>query len=435
MISRRVFLSAGGALALGFSTGTPAPALGNRQLRILQWKHFVPGYDDWFLNKFVPEWSARNSVDVVVDRIGLSDLDAAVNAEAAAGQGHDLVMLLAPPALYEDLVVDHRDVYEECVSRYGPVPDFVVRSTRNPATERHFGFCTAYVPALLTYRRDLWEGIGTPQPDDWDEIRRSGRRIKLLHGKPVGLSLAAEHNGEHTLRAVLSSFGGSVQDEGGRPALESAATREAVKFVRALYQEAMTEDVLGWNPTSNNTFMLSGECSLTVDTLSICRAGETKDLEVADKLWLAPVPVGPAGRFAPSFGIHTYFTWQFAENVDAAKQFLVDYVGHSRDALLASGFQNMPSFANAVPDLGQILGNDPTATRPDKYAVLSAGADWTTNIGFPGHTNAAAAEVLSGGVIARMFSGAATDRVTVDDAVSAAAAEVAAIYERRGRAG
>lgn len=435
MLSRRVFLYGSGAFTLNPSTWASAQSASVRPLKILQWMHFVPGYDDWFLNKFVPAWGVRNSVDVVVDRIGLSDLDRAISAEAAAGQGHDLIMVLAPPALYEEMVIDHRDIHEECVSRYGKAPEFVMRSTRNPATGRLFGFCTAYVPALLTYRRDLWEDIGTPQPNDWDEVRRSGRRIKLLHGTPVGLSLAAEHNGEHTLRAILASFGGSVQDENGHPVLDSTATREAVKFVRALYQEAMTEDVLGWNPTSNNTFMLSGECSLTVDTLSIARAGEAKDMGVADKLWLAPVPEGPAGRFAPSFGIHTYFIWQFADNIEPAKQFLVDYIAHSRDALLASGFQNMPSFGNSVPDLPAILSNDPSATRPEKYDVLASGADWTTNIGFPGHTNAAAAEVLAAGVVSRMFSAAATDRESADEAVSAAAAEIGAIYTKRGQSG
>lgn len=150
---------------------------------------------------------------------------------------------------------------------------------------------------------------------------------------------------------------------------------------------------------------------------------------MADELWLAEVPEGPAGRFAPSFGIHSYFVWKFADNIETAKRFLVDYVGASRSALLASGFQNMPSFENAVPDLQAVLSNDPTAPRPDKYTVLASGADWTTNIGFPGHTSAAAAEVLGSHVVSRMFAEAATQRMTPEEAVSAAASEVRAIYD------
>ncbi len=400
------------------------------KLSILQWKHFVPGYDAWFNNTFVAEWSARTGIEVTVDQVGLSDIGKVVAGEAAAGAGHDLLMLLAPPAVYEDKVIDHREIYEESANRYGEIPDIALKSTYNPVSGRYFGFCTAYAPALITYRRDLWDSVGAT-PDTWDEVWRSGRRIKLLHQNPVGISLAPEHNSEHTLRAILTSFGGTVQNTDGVATLSSNATREAVKFVTALFQEAMHDDVLNWNPTSNNTFMLSGEYSLTVDTLSIARAGEAKRLDVADKLWLAPAPEGPAGRFAPSFGIHSYFIWKFAEHPETAKQFLVDYIGASRDALLASGFQNMPIFGNAVPDLAQILGDDPTATRPDKYASLAHGADWTTNIGFPGYTNAATVEVLNRRLISRMFAQAATGRITTDEAVSAAASEVKAIFDER----
>ena len=38
---------------------------------------------------------------------------------------------------------------------------------------------------------------------------------------------------------------------------------------------------------------------------------------------------------------------------EGAKRFLVDYIGNSRQAFLASGFQNMPSFPGTTPDFAQ----------------------------------------------------------------------------------
>ena len=50
------------------------------------------------------------------------------------------------------------------------------------------GVCTHHV---LSYRKDLWDAVGE-QPKSWDDIRKGGRKIKLLHEKPVGISLAAD---------------------------------------------------------------------------------------------------------------------------------------------------------------------------------------------------------------------------------------------------
>ena len=85
----------------------------------------------------------------------------------------------------------------------------------------------------------------------------------------MGFSLAPEDNSNYTLRAIMYCFGASEQDADGNPALKSKATLEAIKYVKALYEEAMSKDVLTWDAASNNRFMLNGEGCLTLDTVSI----------------------------------------------------------------------------------------------------------------------------------------------------------------------
>jgi multiple sugar transport system substrate-binding protein len=249
-----------------------------------------------------------------------------------------------------------------------------------------------------------------------------------LHENPVGISLAPEPNSNHTMRAIMYSFGSSVQDTNGTPVLKSKQTLEAIKYVKALYEEAMTEEVLTWNPTSNNSFMVSGTGCLTLDTMSIARASEKLERPFANDLQLAKAPEGPAGRLAPSFSILTYFIWTFAKNIQGARQFLVDYTGHTRAGFLASGFQNMPSFPDAVPDLTQLVGTDVNATPPDKYGVLAAAASWTTNVGYPGYTSAATAEIMDRGLIPTMFAKAATGDLTPEETLNQADHEVRAIF-------
>jgi multiple sugar transport system substrate-binding protein len=395
----------------------------------MQWKHFVPGYDAWFHDTYVKEWGERNDTEVIVEFVGLGDIAGRAAAEAEVQQGHDLVLLLASPAIHEDQVIDHREIYEECERRYGRAPDIAIKSTYNPRTDKYLGFCSGFLPPLLTYRKDLWDGVGAT-PDSWEDVRRGGRQIKLLHGAPVGISLAPEHNSNHTMQAVMHSFGSSVQSAESFPTLKSRNTLDAIKYVKALYEEAMTEEVLGWDAASNNSFMVAGTGCLTLDTISIARASEKLARPFAPDLRLAKAPEGPAGRLAPSFGILTYFIWKFADNIDSAKQFLVDYVGHLRQGFLASGFQNFPSFPNAVPDLSELVSNDPDATPPDKYTVLANGADWTTNVGHPGYTNAAIAEVSGTGLIPTMFAAAATGKLTPEEALDQTDNQVRLIFDK-----
>jgi multiple sugar transport system substrate-binding protein len=212
--------------------------------------------------------------------------------------------------------------------------------------------------------------------------------------------------------------------------MKSKAALETIKYVKTLYEEAMTEEVLAWDNASNNRFMLSGEGCLTLDTMSIARASETMELPILKDLRLAKAPVGPSGRLAPSFGFLTYVIWNFAENIEGAMRFLADYVASSRQGFLASGFQNMPSFPDAVPDLTAVVANDAGASPPDKYSALADASTWTTNVGHPGYTNPAIGEIYDKGLIPTMFARAATGQLTPEEALDQADKEARQIFQK-----
>jgi multiple sugar transport system substrate-binding protein len=433
-LSRRRLLKAGGAAAL-LAGGVPGITLPDRPqarqktLRILRWKHFVPSFEEWFSETYIQEWGAQNDTQVIVDNVGTADIESHAEAEADAQRGHDLVFSLKPVAVFEDQVIDHREVYEECERRHGRVAEFATQSTYNPRTRKYFAFCGAYQAAVLTYRKDLWDAVAIA-PDSWEDILAGGRRINLLHDSPAGFSLAPEDNSNWTMRAIMYGFGSSEQDVDGNPALKSKAMLEAITYLKALYEQAMAKDVLTWDHTSNNRVMLDGEGCLTLDALSIVRASESLKLPVTRDLQLGKMPEGPAARLGPAFGLVTSLIWKFSSNIDGAKQFLVDYIASSRQALIASGFQNMPSFTDAVSDLATLVANDPAASPPDKYSLLPGGTSWTTNIGHPGYTNAAIGEIFHAGLIPTMFARAATGQLTPEEALDQADGEVRVIFEK-----
>ena len=429
-LSRRTVLAGTGALGIGTALGTPgrARAAGRKRLGILQWSHFVPGYDRWF-DAWARSWGEQHDTDVTVDHVGVNALNSTAAAEVSAGRGHDLVMFLRPRPVHEPDVIDHREIVEECQRRYGKPLELAVRSTRNPRSGKFHGFCDMVVPDPVNYRSDLWADAGQT-PDDWDRVRLGGKAIKARTGIPVGIGLSAEDDSAIALRVLLLCFGGAEQDANGAPALASKETVEAVKYVTALYREAMTPAVLAWDPSSNNRAMLAGQSSLVMNAISITRSAENDRLPIGSKIALARPPRGPARRIGLPHATSVYVVWKFAENVEGAKAFLVDLVGHSREAFQASESYDFPAFPDRVKDLPALLAKDPKASPPDKYAVLADALDWMTNLGAPGYANAALDDAYGTWVLNTMFARAATGADTAEAAVKQADQKLRQIWQK-----
>ena len=328
-ISRRQLLHTAGSVALAAGVGARIiiPGRANAQqktLKILQLKHFVPAYDKWFNETYTKAWGEKNNTRVMVENVGIGDILNHAAEESKAQQGHDLFAYPLPIPTYEDEVIDHRELYEECERKYGKAHDLVLKTTYNPKTQKFWGFGDYYIVMSISYRKDLWDAVGTV-PDTWEDVRQGGRKIKLFHDKPLGIGLGGDPDGEVAVRAILYSFGASEQDADNRPALKSPAALEAFKFVKALYEETMIAEVLTWDPASNNRLMLEGVGSLVLNAISITRTAENTKNPVGEQIWLAPVPQGPVRHLTPPW-LQTYVIWKFATNIDGAKQFLVDYI-------------------------------------------------------------------------------------------------------------
>ncbi|MGI9437033.1 MAG: extracellular solute-binding protein [Geminicoccaceae bacterium] len=393
----------------------------------------MPEFDRWFNESYVREWGEQNDTQVIVDNVGMTSLNGRAAAEVSAQKGHDLCLFLGPPAAFEDQVIDHREIYEQCERRYGAPIDLAIKSTYNPKTGKYYGFSDSYVPDPINYRKDLWDDVGV-FPDSWDDVRVGGRKIKRKHGIPVGIGLAPELDTNMALRSVMAAYGSSVQNAEGEPTLKSRQTLDAIKFVKALYEETMTDEVFSWDPSSNNRLMLAGRGSLTVNAISITRTGEAQRIPVADRISLARAARGPVGRVGLQHLIDVYVIWKFASNIDGAKKFLVDYVGQSRKAFLASKFYNFPCFPNMVPDQHELIAHDAQASPSNKYDLFRDVEDWAVNVGYPGYANAAIDEIFTSWIISKMFAEAAAGRMRPDEALNHADSEVRRIFEKwRGR--
>jgi len=444
MTSRRDFLrlAAGGmavaALPLGCGSNkstakaaakTSANGSKRPTLRIAQWNHLLPNYDLWFDSEYVKRWGEEHNADVVVDHFPYTQLLERAEIEVRERRGHDMFAFpLGLPFRFADAIIDHSDIIEEARRKVGPLAPHVERSVRNAKTGRYLAFPNFWVAQPAIYRSDVWAQAGLA-PTSWDTVRKAGPRLKAA-GHPIGIGLGPEGDAQLTLAGLMFAYGASVQDEEANVAIGRPATVEAVKVGVEIYRTGMTPDVLGWNdPVSDNRALLSGQASLIIDPLSSVRAAEKQNTDLAPKLALAKVPAGPAG---PLGGIvaHSYFIWNFAEQTDLAKQFLVDMVSDYKEALIRSEFYNLPAFPGGVQDIDGILAADAAANPKGKYSVLAKAAEWSTNAGHPGHDNAAIDEVVNQYIVPKMFAAAARGDMSAEEAVKQAEAQVKPIFDK-----
>ena len=431
---RRSFMRTLGAAGIVAGIGPyivtrPARAAA-RTLKILQWSHFVPAYDTWFDDTYTKEWGRRNDTEVIVDHVGITALNSRAAAEVSAQKGHDLFMFLWPAPSYEDQVIDHREIYDEVARKHGKPVDLAVKSTYNPMTKKYFGFSDSFVPDPVNYRIDLWSEHGMPHgPTTWDDVRRVGRAIKQKRNIPVGVGLSSELDTGMAMRTILYAFGGEVQDEHGQVSLKSKGTLDAVKFVRALYKEAMTPEVMAWDASSNNRAMIAGQISLALNAISITREAEDKKLPIADRIGLAKALRGEKRAIGLEHVMDCYVIWKFAENKEGAKKFLIDYIDDFHQAFDASKYYNFPCFTTTVPDLKALLAKDPHKPA-GKYTVLGDALEWATNVGYPGYANAAVDEIFGTWVINTMFAKAASGALSPEEAVAEADARVRQIFAK-----
>mgnify|MGYP001571394957 FL=1 len=433
-VSRRDFIKttgAGAALAgLGANIIVPGRAHAQKKtLKILQWVHFVPTYDEWFNKKYAVEWGQKNNTEVTVDNIGIAGINPRAAAEVSAQKGHDLFLFNWPPPTFEAQTVDMKDVYQELERKFGKPIDLGVKSTYNPKTKKFYAFSPSFTPDPVNYRQDLFGQVGLPNgPKTWDEVRSAGARIKKQFGNPVGIGLANEIDTGMAMRTIMYSFGSHEQDEAGNLVLNSKQTLEAIKFVKALFQEAMTPEVFTWDASSNNRAMIAGKISLALNAISITRTAEKDDPEISKKIQLTKALRGPVRAIGLEHVMQCYVVWKFAENIAGAKKFLVDYTTDFRQGFVAGEFYDFPCFPKTVPDLTTLIASDRKAHPPDKYKVLEDVLGWATNVGYPGYANAAIDEIFGTWVLNVMFAKAASGASTPEDALKEADAACKRIF-------
>jgi ABC-type glycerol-3-phosphate transport system substrate-binding protein len=447
-VNRRTLLGATGAVAVGASEEEPEELAGNPadapeetftepttplsgDLRILLWSHFVPSHDEWF-DRFTRDWGEQVGVNVTVDHIDQAEITTRIASDISAGQGYDVIQFIAPLAQFEPSVLDLTDLVDEATRRWGEQLEVCRKSSFNPTTNTFYAYSPGWVPDPGNYRRSLWEPAGFPDgPTSWDELRQGGAEIMASQGVQMGLGMSQEIDSNMVLRALMWSYGASIQDENERVVINSPETIDAVEFMAGLFQDTMTEEVFSWNAASNNQGLVAGSLSYIVNSISAYRTAQGDNPQVAEDTLFVPALSGPAAAFAAQHVLYNWIIPNHAVNPDAAKEFLLHYTENFAAETYASKLYDFCAWGERVPQLDGWLANDPFGSQPpNKLAFLAQATDWSVNIGYPGPANTAEGEVFSTFVIPNMFARVARGEQNAADSVADAEREIESIFQQ-----
>jgi len=434
-ISRRNFIkSAAGAAAVGPFFLFPDQAQASQKtLKIAKWSHFVPEYDTWF-ESMTQEWGKQHDTRIIVDAIPVEEVRAAAMAEVKAGKGHDAFIFPWPPAEFCQHVVDHAEIYQSVASKYGAIPQIAHRSTFNTRKKQYFAFADFWAPSPLHFFEDDWAKIGMPLgPVHYGSLYGGGKKLREQFNIPCGLAFTPTLEGNVTLHTLLYAFRAWILDGSGNVLFnKNAFAVGALKYIQMLYRDTGTPEQLSWTSGGNVQAMLSRKTSCTTNAISLLRAAEKQEPQVASRILLQPPLLGRNGMGITALPHVTNCSvvWNFAKNPAGAKEFLADLIDGSRTGYEKSMGCNFPIYPKTVPDLIVRLSKDPQASPADKYVELKDALHWTPNLGVPGFATPAFMEVFTTSVIPRMVQSVLKGDQAPEDAARIAQAEIQGIADK-----
>ena len=432
--SRRTFLKTAGAVGAaagleGVLAARRAPALAQgTRIHLLQWVDFIPE-GDAEVRRQVAEYSKQANVEVVFETINANDLQARITAAIQSGSGPDIIMMLHNwPHLYAGGLADVGDLCEWKAADQGGYYPHSEAAARLGKKWLALPYGTG--APLIAYRRSWFADVGASQPPrTLEEYKKIGIALKAK-GKPIGQTLGHTFGDAPAWAYPLMwNFGGMETDRGGKTAIDSKGSVEAVKFMTAFWKDACDEGGLAWDDTNNNRAFLGGEICATLNGASIYIAAKRGQEKIKDErgeplvrdIQHARLPAGPAG----SWSYHTAFAhgvMKYTKSPKLAKDFLKWF--HGQDAF-GRWFEVAEGFSVGATKRWERHPLWNTIDEPMKG--FRTAPDNSRTMGFAGPPSAKATEVYSKYVIVDMFA-KGVQGGNPDEAVKWAAAELKKIY-------
>lgn len=400
---RRRFLTT--SLAASLSAAAPAVFVqrafaADRVLKLVHWKHFVPDYDKYF-DTFARKFGETHNCRVEVDYVATPDLPTAIAADISRRGGHDIFMLNGTGAwLYDQVLVDVTDVANRLGKEFGGwIPE-----AKSVAVVRDKWLCIPhwYMSFPWIINQEYFHQVNEEYTDKttWEDVRRIGTKLKKL-GHPIGIGYSQTPDSNDALFPLMLSYKAYMFDPSGAIDFKKREIVEVLRFGAALFKDAMTDEVLSWDDTSNNRFIASGKGSMICNPISAYRTAAKDQPDVYRNLAIVKPPIGVDGIRVGGARTMSYGIYDFSKEQDLAKEFLYAMNKEGLQGMEASTGYNHPFLKAFFKKPMPVIGHEP------KLMLLQDYQDYVKFIGYPGPMTRTATTMYAKFVVPTMFAEAA----------------------------
>ena len=399
-VGRREFIK--GSLIVGAALAAPTifirrASAQEQVLKVVHWKHFVPDYDKYF-DIFVKEFGDKNKCKVEVDYVATADLPTAIAADVSRGGGHDVFHLNGTGAwLYDQVLVDVSEVSTRLGKEFGGwIPE-----AKSIADVKGKWLCIPhwYISFPWIINRKYFNDVGEDYTDKttWEDVRKIGTKLKAA-GHPIGIPFAQTPDSNDNLFPTMLSYQAYMFDKDGNIKFSKKEIVEVLKFGAALFKEAMTDEVLSWDDTSNNRFIASGKGSMVCNPISAYRTAAKDQPDVYKNLAIVKPPIGLKGTRVGGARTMSYGIYSFSKVQDLAKEFLYAMNKESLKGMEASTGYNHPFLKAFTKKPMPIIGSEP------KLELLQDYQETVKLIGYPGPMTKTATTMYAKFIVPTMFA-------------------------------
>jgi multiple sugar transport system substrate-binding protein len=157
-------------------------------------------------------------------------------------------------------------------------------------------------PFVVFYRKDLFDQKGWGPPQTLDELED---RARQLHNPPTtyGFVMRGLKNANATPWAfVLFAMGGQYLTPDRKSAMNTPAWIKSMEWYAGVLRRYAPPGVVNFNWYECSAAFIQGQVAMYVDGVNFANQFEDPaKSKIVGKVGYAPLPAGPAGRFAPTF--------------------------------------------------------------------------------------------------------------------------------------
>jgi multiple sugar transport system substrate-binding protein len=434
---RRRFLelSAAGLGAAGLAGALPSAAAAaaaaspfkpekGASIQLLRWTGFVKN-DDIIWAEHTKNFTAQTGVKVEIQELNGPDVTPKAALAAQVGSGPDIVMgWNDDPFIYPDKLLDMSDLAEYMGKTHGGFYDTARSYCYDPDVKRWVALPVGVTGNAVVYRQSWMHQAGFESfPKDFPGFLKLAQGLKKID-HPCGFSLGhAVGDANSWTHLVLWGFGGKQTNPDNSIAINSPETANALEYARELY-ESMIPGVSGWLDPSNNQAFLAGQCSMTMNGISIWYVAKDQFPAMAPDIYHALPPAGPSKARSIMNNFTSAYIFKYSKYPQAAKEYLRYMLDEAQAGPWVTGMLGYVTLA--LKGYAEL----PIWTSDPKITPYRDSMEVTRFDGYNGRPGRAPAQALDEFVIVDMFADVAVNKMTPKDAMRKAESRLMTIYKR-----